>query len=155
MSKSLIDVVHQIDWMLIHNETGHHRNMVPRDRVAVAFEVSTRKGYEGRNNSVRIRIGSQLLETLGWKTGDRIYIAVNPDDNYIFKCFKAESAGFKLLCPVNSKNGGSITFTWKECPLGNELQKLMEVKHLVHDGQLLFRTKPESIPTPVNNVTKF
>ncbi len=111
-SFSLRDLEKQIDWLCISNRPfnlGNVKNKIKPDEVKVAF----RSGKDEIVNRVNIRVGEDILRTLGWNTKDKICIYHHPDDLLTFRLIKSDNGSGYTLKKDTRTSCGVIDFRWK------------------------------------------
>lgn len=137
---SLTDLVDKIKW-----EALQFRGSISKiDDSDVSIQFTKKVKNPNNNNSdwVRIRLGSKVLDNLGWVVGDRIFIAHDPDDHFTFLLSKVDSKnGFKLGAETGSTHS-CIHFTWRDNYTTVKAQAAEVVDYNIYKKQLIFRANP-------------
>jgi hypothetical protein len=107
--KGIKDFVEQIDWSLIIPKK-HYRSFSP-DNVLISCLPADPKNPD-RINQVRLRIGENVVNELGWEIKDKIEIFHDPDDIMNFKLTKVFGGhGFSLQKDSHAA-AAKLIFRW-------------------------------------------
>lgn len=138
--KSLKDLIDTIEWSGIQMYRGAER--LPPDCITVQF-AKTDKNKDAVDQ-VRIRIGKEVLDELGWKIGDRIYPSYNPDDQMLFFMCKIDSKNGWTLSQESKSTSARLHFKWNREKIPLQEMRSTKVDFEVHKKSLLFRVGDEA-----------
>ncbi len=137
-TKSLRDLIDSINWVAIEGGAGVGR--LPLDAVSIQFTQKSKKQMKDNNaDLVRIRIGQQVLEKLGWNPGSKIYICHDPDDHLTFLLAKVETKAGHTLCQESGTHSCRLHFSWGRERLPMEMARPILIKYEIHKKQLIFK----------------
>lgn len=141
--KSLRDLIDSINWKAI--ETTRGATKLPLDAVSVQFTQKDKKKADGEKaDVVRVRIGQQVLEKLGWEPGSKIFVAYDPDDELTFLLTQVESKNGHSLGQETGTHSCRLAFTWApDRILMKSTKTATFVEYEIHKKQLIFRAKQE------------
>jgi hypothetical protein len=133
--KSLASLVDSINWTAINVVRGSYARLNPNSVVITCCESSKEKGII---DTIRVRIGHDVLVKLGWEPKDKILPFFNPDDQYHFRLVKSTGGnGYSLGQETNSLTC-KVQFKWTgNVPL--EAVHSRKIKFEVYKKQLIFR----------------
>lgn len=133
-SSSLSSLIDRIDWVMI--ETSRQNYGMGTDKIGIGFYPKSNKDKK-TINQVRVRIGRDLIETLGWQDNDRIMVLHDPDDMLSFMFVRSDTGKGYRLHPENAAGRYfSLTFSWDR-PFKLEARKSSEVQHHIHKNSIV------------------
>lgn len=138
--KSLRDLIDTIEWTGIQIYRGAER--LPADSVIVQFAKSNK--HKDKIDQVRLRIGKEVLDELGWQIGDRVYPSYNPDDQMLFFMCKVDSKNGWTLSQESKATSARLHFKWNREKIPLQEMRPTKVEFEVHKKTLLFRVGNEA-----------
>lgn len=135
---SLRNLIDSINWIGIEVTRGMTK--LPLDAVSIHFTQKSKKQCDGNNaDLVRIRIGQEVMQKLGWEPGSKIFISYDPDDQLTFLLTKVDSTKGHRLCQETDSHACRIHFSWGKERLVMDRGNPMIVEHEIHKKNLIFR----------------
>lgn len=133
----LIDLIDRIDWVAI----GRKGATSKLDTNALAIGYYTANKGDKEPSRIRLRIGGDIIDALGWKKGDKILANFDPNDVATFMLVKCETgAGVKLgrEGPISHVHG--LQFSWHKIITLPEMSMTL-IEYEIHEASscLLFR----------------
>jgi hypothetical protein len=128
----LSDLIDKINWTQIQVQHGSTIS----DKITVEF--GQKKKDDPAINDVRVRIGEKVLESLGWRRGDKIVALFNPNDQLTFLLAKSDhGVGHKIARDIANPSAGRVSFRWSgDFPLRRMKTKAVEFE--AYEGKLIF-----------------
>jgi hypothetical protein len=133
---SLLSLFDRIDWQMIEPSRTWH-NALRCDQVSVGFlpaKITDVKLIK----KVKIRVGKEVWQTLGWKKGDKIHVSYDPDDVFHYLFAKSDSGAGFALTNENKTNILSFTFNWLHT-VSPTFIKARKVKFETSKGRMILR----------------
>lgn len=128
----LSDLIDKINWTQIQVQT---RSSIS-DKITVEF--AQKKKDDPTINDIRVRIGEEVMQSLGWKHGDKLVPLYNPNDQLTFLLAKSDhGVGYKIIRDVGNPTAGRISFRW-DGELALRRMKTKNVEFEAYQGKLIF-----------------
>jgi hypothetical protein len=135
---NLRDLIDSIDWIGIEVTRGMIK--LPPDAVSIHFTQKSKKTSDGTQaDLVRIRLGQQVMQKLGWEPGSKIFISYDPDDQLTFLLIKVDDNKGHRLCQESDSSACRIHFSWGRDKLPMEKGSPIIVDYEIHKKYLIFR----------------
>lgn len=110
IKSTLKDLIEKLDWTKIES-TKNYRQAMSGDTMTVQFASKNKK--ESHNvNLIRVRLGADLMTSLGWNFGDRIIPLFNSENQMRFLLVKSDTGSGYLLSNESKSRHGKVTFPW-------------------------------------------
>jgi hypothetical protein len=111
-SLGLSALIDRIDWVMIESVRGGNKYGMPLDSIGIGFHPKNNKKKD-IIDQVRVRLGRDLVEALGWQDNDRIMVLHDPDDMLSFMFVRSDSGkGYKLHTENAAARYYALTFVW-------------------------------------------
>lgn len=132
--ESLLDLVDKVNWLQIVPSYGRGHSVSSNEHVSVGFSKS--KPSKPDLDRIRIIIGKDIMDKLGWLIGERVIVYHNPDYLMQLKIVKSDSnTGYKLA-KDNNFGRAAVQFSWQhELKLVN--RPLSVIEHVAYKRQLM------------------
>lgn len=135
LDRKIEKLISEIDWSVCV-PFARAQPKLPDDGIAIGF--NSKHGKESTNiNNVTVRLGSDVMEQMEWKAGDKLILLTDNKNRFNFMIVKPNQPTGYCVQKDNPGNHFRVNFTWtyKDQPLSRK--ECRPVKYHVKDKKLI------------------